>query len=74
MADAKNGSTDETRWMSYSELANAQGISKASAARLASRRSWMRQADNDGTVRVAVPVAELAGARRFGLTDPAADS
>jgi hypothetical protein len=38
MGDAQDGHPDETRWMTYGELALTEGISKASAARLAVRR------------------------------------
>ena len=46
------------RWMSYAELGSARGINIASAKRLTVRRKWRRQAGNDGTTRVAVPVHE----------------
>ena len=60
MADTEDGHPDETRWMSYGELARTEGISKASAASLAVRRCWTRKPGDDGSVRVAVPVSELA--------------
>ncbi len=50
---------DDTRWMTYGELGEARGINTASAKRLAFRRKWRRQAGNDGTARVAVPVDEV---------------
>ena len=50
----------DVRWMSYAELAQARGISVASAKRLTLRRKWRRQAGNDGTARVGVPISELA--------------
>ena len=59
MADTEEGHSDETSWVSYGELAHIQGISKASAARLAVRRCWTRKAGGDGSVWVAVPVSEL---------------
>ncbi len=46
---------DGTRWMLYSELAMARGISRASATRLAFRKHWPRRTGNDGQARVAVP-------------------
>ena len=46
-------------WLTYAELGRARAISAASAKRLATRRRWRRQ-DNDGTTRVAVPVAEAS--------------
>jgi hypothetical protein len=49
---------DDVRWLSYGELAEARGISKASAQRLVMRRRWPRRRGNDQTVRVAVPVGE----------------
>jgi hypothetical protein len=49
---------DDVRWMTYAELAEARGISKASAARLVMRRKWTRRRGNDGGARVAVPVGE----------------
>lgn len=47
-----------TKWLSYPELAEARGISKASAVRLARRRKWLKRHGNDGGVRVAVPEGE----------------
>jgi hypothetical protein len=44
--------------MSYAELGRARGISAPSAKRLSNRRRWRKQAGNDGTTRVAVPVGE----------------
>ena len=49
----------DTRLLTYGELAQARGITKASATRLAFRRRWARHPGNDGTARVAVPVSEL---------------
>ena len=49
----------DARWMSYTELGQARGINTASAKRLALRRKWRRQAGNDGTARVAVPLHEI---------------
>ena len=59
MGGATDDDTDETRWLTYDELALARGITKASATRLAFRRRWRRHPGNDGTARVAVPMAEL---------------
>jgi hypothetical protein len=69
-ADAESVSRDVSRdtsrdvagdisWMSYAELGKVRGISAASAKRLSNRRRWRKRAGNDGTTRVAVPVAEL---------------
>src|SRR3954453_588671 len=49
---------DDRRSMTYVELATARGISAKSAERLVRRRRWSKQAGNDGTVRVLVPVDE----------------
>jgi hypothetical protein len=43
--------TDGDRWMTLVELAEARGISKASAARLVRRHRWRRQTDNTRRVR-----------------------
>jgi hypothetical protein len=63
--------SDDIRWMTYAELALARGIGTASAKRLAFRRRWRRQAGNDGTARVAVPLEEAT--RRTGRHDAADD-
>jgi hypothetical protein len=55
MADT---TADGDRWMTYAELATVRGISRASASRLVRRRKWRRQTDNQGNVRILVPVAE----------------
>src|SRR6476646_591012 len=39
-------------WMTYGQLAEARGISRTSAQRLARRRKWRRQTDNRGITRV----------------------
>lgn len=53
-------SMDGTRWLSYAELAQARGISKASATRLVFRKGWRRRVGNDGIARAAVPLTETA--------------
>ena len=55
--------TDDSRWMTYAELAMARGIKEPAAVRLVQRRGWERQPGNDGAVRVAVPVPELRPSR-----------
>jgi hypothetical protein len=50
---------DGARRMTYAELAQARGISRASAKRLAQRHHWGRQAGNDGVTRATVPLAFL---------------
>ena len=49
----------DSRWMTYAELAQARGIKEPAAVRLVQRRGWERHQGNDGSARVAVPVAEL---------------
>jgi hypothetical protein len=51
---------DGARRMTYTELAAARGISRASAKRMAQRHHWGRQVGNDGVVRVTVPLSALA--------------
>jgi hypothetical protein len=51
--------TDEARWLTYGELAEIRGISVRSATRMAFRHKWRRQAANDGTARVLVPLSAL---------------
>ena len=58
--DTAGDATSDVTWMTYAELAEARGISTASAKRLAIRRHWRRHRGNDGTARVAVPVTEAA--------------
>lgn len=53
----------DTRWLSYEELALARGVKVPAAVRLVQRRGWERQEANDGSARVAVPVAELRPSR-----------
>jgi hypothetical protein len=43
------------RWMTHAELAQARGISTASAIKLALRHRWRKQKDNRGTLRCLVP-------------------
>jgi hypothetical protein len=58
--NTRNGIASDIAWLTYAELGRARGISADSAKRLATRRHWRRQQDNDGTTRVAVPVTEAA--------------
>jgi hypothetical protein len=46
----------DDRWMTFAELADARGISRASASKLVRRKKWRRQTDNRGTVRILVPL------------------
>ena len=59
MSDISLAVGDGSRRMTYAELANARGISLASARRLARRHHWHRRAGNDGIVRVTVPLGRL---------------
>src|ERR1700722_12833105 len=54
-----NGSADDadSRWMTYTELAQARRIATSSAIKLVLRRGWRRQKDNHGTMRALVPPA-----------------
>lgn len=44
------------RWLTYDELANMRGISRASARRLVQRNGWRQQHDDQQTVRILVPL------------------
>ena len=57
---------EEGRWMTYAELADARGIDRQSARKLANRTHWRRQKDNHGVVRVYVPLAQAERQRRMG--------
>jgi len=47
---------ESARWMTFAELAEGRGISKASAIKLVRRRGWRRQRDNRGNVIALVPL------------------
>lgn len=49
----------DTKPLTYAELAEALGITPASAKRLAIRRGWPKQLGNDGKARVMVPIERL---------------
>ena len=51
--------SEGARWLSYAEFAAMRGISRSSAIRMARRHGWPRRPGNDGSARVAVPVAAL---------------
>src|ERR1700733_6453295 len=59
MQAGMNGSADDadSRWMTYTELAQARRIATSSAIKLVLRRGWRRQKDNHGTMRALVPPA-----------------
>ena len=48
------------RWLTYDEMADALGITKASARVHARRRRWPRRPGNDGRARIGVPEEEIA--------------
>jgi len=50
---------DGARRMTYTELAQARGMSQASARRLVRRHAWAKQIGNDGVVRVTVPLGQV---------------
>src|SRR5215210_1673354 len=64
----------ETRLLTYAELADALGITAASAKRLAIRRRWPKQPGNDGRSRVLVPVERLLVERTPATGDGTGDS
>lgn len=59
MQAGANGAADDadSRWMTYTELAQARRIATASAIKLVLRRGWRRQKDNHGIMRALVPPA-----------------
>jgi DNA repair exonuclease SbcCD ATPase subunit len=54
-------SVDEAteRWVSFADLAQRRGISRAAASKLVRRHGWRRQTDNQGRVLILVPEAAL---------------
>src|SRR3954464_10340367 len=65
----------ETRLLTYAELADALGITAASAKRLAIRRRWPKKPGNDGKSRVVVPVERLQAERKTVTSnDPGDDT
>jgi hypothetical protein len=61
MDNGMDASTDG-RWMTYAELAEARGIDKASALKLAFRhKDWPRRKNNRGQMQVCVPADWAAG-------------
>ena len=71
MLDISLAVGDGSHRMTYAELADARGISLASARRLARRHHWHRQAGNDGIIRVTVPLGLLRAAPRPAQAAPA---
>src|SRR3954467_15362734 len=71
MADNEVGGED-TRWLSYADLAQARGTDIESVVRLVRRRNWPKQTGNDGRVRVAVPadvLRNMSPRRKAALED-----
>jgi hypothetical protein len=58
MDDDPPDTSPAVRWLSYAALAQARGIGRASAERLARRKRWQRMAANDGSTLVRVPEDE----------------
>jgi hypothetical protein len=58
-ADSHRDGPEDSRWVTYDQLAEARRTSRASAIRQARRRKWRRQRDNRGNVTVLVPEDEL---------------
>ena len=54
-------SVDEVmeRWVSFADLAQRRGISRAAASKLVRRHGWRRQTDNQGRVLILVPEVAL---------------
>ena len=48
--------SEDLRWMTFKELAEARRISRLSAATLVRRHGWRRQRDNRGHVIALVPL------------------
>lgn len=61
---------EETRWLSYEEIAEIRRIGRESAARIARLKRWPKRTGNDGTIRVAVPLNFLEGKRRAQTEHP----
>jgi uncharacterized small protein (DUF1192 family) len=59
--------SDETLRLSYSELAQARGVTVATARRMTLRHKWPKQLGNDGRTRVLVPASAVGTA---GTTAP----
>jgi hypothetical protein len=51
--------SDDVRWLTYEEIADAMDIERESARQLAIRKRWARQRGNDEKARVGVPEEEL---------------
>ena len=60
--------------MNYDDLADARGISRESAIRMARRKRWPRKAMNDGSVMLAVPVTALVREERPHTQDARPDA
>jgi hypothetical protein len=62
---------EDGRWLSYAEIAAARGINKLSAERLVRRHRWRRQPDNQGGVRIFVPLTWVESPAQLADTDQA---
>jgi hypothetical protein len=56
--------SEDGRWLSYAELAQARSIDVRSAIRTVRNRRWPKQKGNDGKIRVLVPT-EFLEAKRY---------
>jgi hypothetical protein len=68
--------SEDSRWLSYRDLARLRRIDQPSAVKLATRNRWPRRKNNSGQMQVCVPLRwlEEARARRDRHTDMSADN
>jgi len=59
MDDSQHDSHDDSRWLTYDEIATVRGVKRSGAIRWVQRHKWRRQPGNDGQVRALVPNAWL---------------
>jgi hypothetical protein len=72
-AESAEGSADtdtDTRWLSYQQIAQVRGISRASAARMARLHRWPRRKNNSGVTVCAVPAEYAEPARAVPQEHP----
>ncbi len=60
LGDRSADVSDDGRWLTYEELAEIRGISRASAKRLVLRNGWRQRHDNEQAVRILVPPDRLS--------------
>ena len=53
--DSRRHSQDDSRWLTYDEIATLKHIKRSGAIRWVQRHRWRRQTGNDGQVRALVP-------------------